>query len=500
MLAPRELLVLMLVFAASLPAVTPRLYSSDEVQYFSYLRSLWFDQDVSFENEYRYFYDRRIAQTPDFHETFLQRETPAGRRINFGTIGSAILWAPFYAVADVSTRVIRAAGHAVPVDGFSRPYVAAVAYGSAFYAFASVLLGIRAARMIAGGGGLFGGLAVWFGTPLLFYMYIAPPFSHACSAFAVAIFLSVWLHVRRAWSIPGAVALGLAGALVSMVREQDVFFLFGPAADFALSAARARGHAFRRYAAAALAGAAALGIGLLPQLLAYQALNGHPSPSRYVTRKMYWHAPHAMKVLFDPEHGFFVWTPLAALALAGLVVLAAGGAFRLKAEATGISYRRQSRSVRLQPEDPDQARGFRLQPEDSGRIGWCLLLMAVLQVYVSGAVDSWSVAGAFGQRRFVALSAVLIIGLAALWQSLGSGGSRAYGRWALTLVVVLCIYWNLALIALFGTRMMDRQRIELRRNAYDAFVTLPRMAPGLVWRYFTKRDSFYEPPAREGVQ
>ncbi len=35
----------------------PRIYASDEVQYFAYLRSLWFDRDVSFENEYRYFYD-----------------------------------------------------------------------------------------------------------------------------------------------------------------------------------------------------------------------------------------------------------------------------------------------------------------------------------------------------------------------------------------------------------------------------------------------------------
>ena len=84
----------------SLPAVTPRLYSSDEVQYFSYLRSLWFDHDVSFENEYRYFYDRNIAQRPGFHETFLELQT-AGRRLNFGTMGAAILWAPFYALGDM---------------------------------------------------------------------------------------------------------------------------------------------------------------------------------------------------------------------------------------------------------------------------------------------------------------------------------------------------------------------------------------------------------------
>ena len=44
------------------------------------------------------------------------------------------------------------------------------------------------------------GLAVWLGTPLLFYMYVAPPFSHACSAFTVALFTYTWLRVRETWS------------------------------------------------------------------------------------------------------------------------------------------------------------------------------------------------------------------------------------------------------------------------------------------------------------
>ena len=464
--------MLVLAFAASLPAVTPRLYSSDEVQYFSYLRSLWFDQDVSFENEYQYFYDRQVAQTPDFHETFLQRQTPAGRRINFGTIGSAILWAPFYGVADAATRLMRAAGSDMPADGFSTPYVAAVAYGSAVYAFAAVLLGIRAARTVVGGGGLLGGAAIWLGTPLFFYMYIAPPFSHACSAFAVALFINIWLHVRRTWSVRGAVALGLSGALATMVREQDVFFLAGPAVDFALTSLAAPSHARHHPLRAALAGSGAFVIGMLPQLCAYQALNGHPSPSTYVTRKMYWHAPHALKVLVDPEHGFFFWTPLAALAIAGLILLAV----------------RPLPPARRASDQDALSRGLRLLPADRARIAGCLLLMVTLQVYVSGAVDSWTVAGAFGQRRFVAVSAILVIGMAALWQRVST---HAGGRIALGLVVAICVYWNLALVALFGTRMMDRQRIEVRRNAYDAFVTLPRMAPDLVWRYFARRDSFY---------
>ncbi len=113
--------------------------------------------------------------------------------------------------------------------------------------------------------------------------------------------------------------------------------------------------------------------------------------------------------------------------------------------------------------------------------------MIGLQVYVGGSVESWTVAGAFGQRRFVALTVLLAIGLAGLHAV--TRGRRA--RVVLASVAVLCVWWNLALIALFGTGLMDRQRIELARNAYDVFVTIPRMAPSLAYRYLIDRDSYY---------
>jgi hypothetical protein len=66
-------------------------------------------------------------------------------------------------------------------------------------------------------------------------MYVAPPFSHACSAFAVALFTYVWLRVRDDWSPPPASRRwGAAGALMAMTREQDVFFIAGPAWTFGL--------------------------------------------------------------------------------------------------------------------------------------------------------------------------------------------------------------------------------------------------------------------------
>ncbi|HTH02248.1 MAG TPA: hypothetical protein VL882_18365 [Vicinamibacterales bacterium] len=462
MLSRRELLFLVALFIASLPAVTARIYSSDEVEYFSYLRSLWFDHDVSFENEYRYFYDHRIAQTPDFHQTFLELQTSTGRRINYGTIGCAMLWAPFYGVADVATRVMRAMGRTVEVDGYAQPYLSAVAYGSAFYGFAAVVIAIAVARRMVGKYETSSGVIVWLGTPLLFYMYVAPPFSHACSAFAVALFVAVWLKVRETWSVRGIVVLALAAALMAMVREQDILCALGPAVDFALE----RNQRPQRKLMAAAVGAAAFLIGYLPQLIAYQALNGFPRPSPLVTRKMFWYSPHALQVLLDPEHGFFFWTPLALLAVAGLILLVA-----------------VARSVI----------GEEAETGDDRQIAGCMLLMVAMQVYVSGAVESWTVAGAFGQRRFVAVTIFLVIGLAAFRRWVAFRGARL----AANIAVALCVWWNLALTLEFGTSMMDRQKLELRRNAYDAFVTLPRTAPKLLYRYFTNRSSFYKPAASD---
>ena len=113
----RKGIALALGFLVTLPAVTTRLYASDEIEYYAYLRSLWFDGDLSFDNEYRHFYESGVTVDPGFAATFLELETSTGRRLNFGTIGAAILWSPFYAVADVSVRLARLAGVEVEADG-----------------------------------------------------------------------------------------------------------------------------------------------------------------------------------------------------------------------------------------------------------------------------------------------------------------------------------------------------------------------------------------------
>src|SRR5579871_540629 len=371
--APRRTWLLVLVFALSLPAVTTRFYASDEVQFYAWLHSWAFDHDADFDNEYQYFYQQPSLHNGSFHETLLVLTNEAGRRFNFAPIGCAVLWAPFYAAGHLA-----AVATGAPRDGFSHPYVAAVTIGSAIYGFLSVLLSMSIVRRLVGRGPS-AALVVWIGTPLLFYTYVAPGFSHACSAFAVSLFIWTWLRVRETWRPGRAILLGAAGALMAMVREQDLFFVAGPALDFLVTQARARGSdeaarpaagAASRLVGPALAGAAGFVLAYMPQLVAYQALNGHPTPTSKVAQKMSWSSPHALGVLFSPEHGLFFWTPLALVAVCGLVWLASG--------------RRAG------------------TPPDTVWIARLTIVMLVLQVYVSGCVESWTVAGSFGQRRFVA--------------------------------------------------------------------------------------------------
>jgi hypothetical protein len=456
---PRALWIV-LAFALSLPAVTTRIYASDEVQYFAYLRSLWFDGDVSFENEYRHFYDTGTARSQNFHETFLERTTETGRRINFATIGCALLWSPFYGMADLAVRMGLVQGDA---DGFSQPYVAAAAYASALYGLLALLLAIHAVSLIGrhwhslSAFGPAAAALVWIGTPLLFYMYVAPPMSHATSAFAVALFIVIWLRARETWSAGGLALLGAAAALMAMVREQDAFIAVGPAVDFLHSQLTARdGGRLRRWGHALL-GAAVAALVFTPQALAYLALNGRIGPSRLVARKMTWTAPHGLDVLVSTSHGFLWWTPLALAGFVGLAVL------------------------------------WRRLPNGTRIIAVSLALMVALQVYVAGSVESWTVAGAFGQRRFVALSAILVVGLAALLAA--TPLPRALRLGVVTALALSC-WWNVALIAQFGAGLMNRQRLELPRIAYNTFVVMPRTLPGLGWRYLFDRASFYESAER----
>ena len=433
-----ELLLAVLLLGA-LVLVTPRIAESDAVEYFSYLHSVFFDHDLDFTNEYTHFYLEDPDGRQGFKETFLDRETPTGLKNNFGPIGTALLWAPFYVLAHLGALLAQALGATVSPDGLSLAYRWAVTLASGVYASIGLFLSYRLARRYADAEASF--LAVvclWWATPVAYYMYVAPGMSHAASLFAVALFFTLWPWAQSGtagrWAVWGASA-----GLMALVREQDGLIAIVAAVSVVFVQSDLAGRLWR-----ALSFGASAFVVFLPQLLVYQVLYGRPTPSPHVENKMSWSSPHALNVLFSPEHGLLFWSPLLIVFFAGAVIL----------------LRRDIHA------------------------GLVLVAGLLSQIYISGAVDSWTTAGAFGARRFVGTTVIL-----AVWGALVLEALRPHLRRAgVYAAVAFFILWNVSLMVQFGLGLMDRQRLVWREVVHNHVFEVPPRIVSVVGRYLVARD------------
>lgn len=448
--------VLVAMFLVSLPLVTPRLYAVDSVEYFSYLPSLLFDGDLDFSDEYAYFH----AQNPDagIYEGLLaegKQDPTTGLPINLAPVGTALLWAPFYLLAHGGVLLLRALGANVVADGLSRPYVLAVCYASAVYAFIGLGLSYRLCRRLFDSFvSVLAVAVIWLATPAFFYSHASPPWSHSVSLFAVALFVTVWQDTRDRRTPAQFLVLGLLGGLVALVREQDSLFLLIPAVEGLLAYVEL----VRRRDwpdLPGLLGRHALlltGVGAVfcLQLAAYRALHGYFGPSPIVGGKLDWYSPHFFQVLLDPHYGLLAWSPVVLLALVGLFLL--GRRDRVLAVVLGLAF--------------------------------------LAQVYVAGAFLTWQSPGSFGQRRFVNCTVLFALGLAALISWVREKGWPA---WSLAGLGGLLVLWNAGLMAQWVLYPADREAGLLwSRLPRRLFVEIPRQGLDFVRRLFFERGSLYQ--------
>ena len=448
----RGVLIIVVLWLSVLPIGLFRVYATDEVQYFAYLRSVYFDGDLDFANEYRHFADIGIANNDPAIFNALLKEYPedpslnpiTGKYRNVAPVGAAILWAPFFVVADGLVRLGNALGGATPADGYSQPYIFAVCLASAFYTLLGLVLAYRLARRWAGDwAATLSTLAIWLASPLVWYTYIQMPWSHGPGMAMVALFLTIWLgppaertlaEQRSQRSIRRWLALAAVGGLMVLVREQLGLFLLLPAIEglvayWGFLKAGSRGEMGRLVVRHSLF----LGLFMLilvPQLVAYRILYGQPRPSGTVSGKLNLISYKFFHTLFDPQRGAFVWSPILAIALVGLVFL----------------WRRD-------------------------RLLTILLVGGFLaQNYINGAFGTtWHLAGSFGFRRLLECTPIFVVGLALLIERL---------HWPRTVVAMLAlafILWNGGLII-------------------QATVSNPAIKVGLRWD--TMLESQFEAPRR----
>jgi hypothetical protein len=421
--------VLMLICLAG---ALPRVYATDEVQYYAWLRSAWFDHDVNFANEYTHFASMNPQAGIDKSLLMPNRIRPlTGLYGNIAPIGSALLWAPWFIATDAGLHGMHAVGLAknIPADGYSWPYQRAVCYASAIYAMLGILI-IRqlAQTWTSRWSSTLATFGIWLATPLIYYMTVQMPFAHANGFFVTCCFVWCWWQtILTPQRMSRWVLLGICAGMLYMVREQLILFMIMPAMSvgyIAWNALRARQFTpLRPYVATIMVCALVAGFTVAPQFLAYTLVNGVAKPASEVSSKLNLCSPHAVDTLidFDPSpepicnvgkepvsitawsRGALVWSPILLPAIIGLVGLA------------------------------------RRHP----RAGAPMLVAFLLQVWLNGAFGTtWHLSGAFGFRRFVECSPFFICGLAFLLDYLKT---RIHPRVLIAGVVAL-IVWNMGLI------------------------------------------------------
>jgi len=121
--------VLVAVFVLSMILLfVPRIHS-DGRGYYAYIRSLAFDRDLDFSNEFSLFTDDPRGLP------LAEARTKTGYVQNPWSVGPAILWIPFFLLAHLGTYLFNTVGFSLPLDGYSFLYVLAASLGSAFYTF-----------------------------------------------------------------------------------------------------------------------------------------------------------------------------------------------------------------------------------------------------------------------------------------------------------------------------------------------------------------------------
>jgi hypothetical protein len=453
--------LLFLLFLLTLPLANPWV-RGDGVGYYAYVRSALIDHDLRFENDYLAANESFVLAHVDSQGRLLPSlYTRTGYIENHFSVGPAIFWAPVLLTVHGAVRLADHFGAHVPADGYSRPYLLAMAFSTAFYGFLSLLLSYWIARKFFDGLWAFlATIGIWAASSLPVYMYFNPSWSHAISAFTAALFLWYWERTRMQRTVAQWAVLGLLTGLMGNVYYPNVILIIFPAleAGHLLLAHRRESAGAASVPKLALGGVLFLACSIaamLPTFITRQIIYGSPFESGYPPiSTWHWTSPVLLKVLFSSDHGMFTWTPILILSFAGL---------------------------------------FFVTKRDKLLGAGCLLSFLAFYYLIASYAD-WDGLSSYGNRFFVSLTPIFILGLAALLSALSSWLGRTARAAAVACpVLAFFILWNAGLIFQWGTHMVPaRGEISWSAMVRNQFVDVPVRITHSLETYFLHRGEMMQ--------
>ncbi|MGA8365708.1 MAG: hypothetical protein ACLQMT_00825 [Candidatus Acidiferrales bacterium] len=451
--------LLILLFLLSLPLINPWV-RGDGVGYYAYARSLLIERRLDFEKDWQHGNESFVMGRLDSNGHVLANQyTPTGHIANIWSVGPSLLWAPFLVVTHLGVILFDKLGGNVRADGFSAPYLVTMAAATALYGFGGLWISFRLAREYFQERWAFlATLGIWWGSSLPVYMYFNPSWSHAHSAFVVALFLWYWHRTRSARTLPQWILLGIVSGLMIDVYYPNGVLLLIPLLEactrywhewkLRTSSRTAMVKLFSEHVVYVAAFAAAL----LPTLLSRRIIFGGFFQTGY-PRNWHWSSPEFWNVLFSADHGLLSWTPILILSLIGLALFS-------RADHLFAAY----------------------------------LIVAFVAFYaVISFYPDWDGMSSFGNRFFISLTPIFILGLAALFDSLARIWQERPAAIFASGVTAAFILWNLGLVFQWGMHLIPaRGPISWRDAAYNQVSAVPRQAAQSVRHYLTGRKQFLD--------
>ena len=364
----------------------------DAVSYYVYARSAIFDGDLQFDNDFRLSY-------PTAGEHFASKEldqveTVTGRVVNLFAVGTPLLWLPWLSVLRLAALFIFPNG--IGLTGYERFFVSNLATLSALFGFLAILLSYRVAQGVINRRlALASAVTLMFVTPLLYYQFREPMYSHTASALVVSLCVYVWWnHYDETGTAWQALGLGALIGLAGLMRWQNMAYLLLPfVSTLVLWLRKNDWRNWQVYKSSLvyllLTGAAALAVFSL-QMAVWQVLYGSfitiPQGNTFID----WRAPFLIPLLFSTFRGLLPWMPVFFLAVIGLLALS------------------------------------KRKPQ----LGLPLLLMLLLVIYINGSTRDWFAGGGFGPRRLTSELVIIVVGYAAFLQLL----PRRIRSWGMVLL------------------------------------------------------------------
>lgn len=250
--------------------------------------------------------------------TAIIRWPATGRWVNAHPIGVAVQMIPFFAAATALSWWSNLAR-----DGFSFYYehfagLSGLVYFLAGLAVLRWLLGKHFSDEVV----LATLVTITWGTNLFHYGVYDSAYSHAFSFFLITTLVALterW-WTDSAWRV--SLALCAVAALIVLTRHPNAIFLMIVPLYGVTSWSALRRNIDRLWERRATVGGmiAMTALCVTPQLAIYKQATGHWFVSSYGNMGFTFGSPHLAGVLFSVQKGLFFWSPVLALAVAGLFV------------------------------------------------------------------------------------------------------------------------------------------------------------------------------------